>query len=254
VVGSHRPAGRSSASGAPGRSSRRARTGSRPLRVPGGPSSRTHSDRGTLGRPARSFSVGSASPAGDRRPRTPGPASVQRRSCCRRSPSPRPWRCGRVDRLHRAGANRRPPTPRGSKRPGSRSSVRRTTKPTAAQRPGRGSAWWTSGRIAPHGCERSASSPGAVGRGRIDKVVLARRVVLEAPFEIDVAGVLRRLARSAPESTTMHSGRDGTTFLGATRRAAGSHGWTLVRDRRDRRIDGARPGMRPRTRRSREPC
>jgi isochorismate synthase len=57
---------------------------------------------------------------------------------------------------------------------------------------------------------------GAVGRGRIDKVVLARRVVLEAPFQIDVAGVLRRLARSAPESTTMAFSRDGTTFLGAT--------------------------------------
>jgi salicylate biosynthesis isochorismate synthase/menaquinone-specific isochorismate synthase len=57
---------------------------------------------------------------------------------------------------------------------------------------------------------------GAVGRGRIDKVVLARRVVLEAPSEIDVAGALRHLARSAPESTTVAFTRGGTTFLGAT--------------------------------------
>ena len=57
---------------------------------------------------------------------------------------------------------------------------------------------------------------GAVGRGRIDKVVLARRVDLRSPVELDVANALRRLALSAPESTTYAFRRDGRTFLGAT--------------------------------------
>jgi isochorismate synthase len=57
---------------------------------------------------------------------------------------------------------------------------------------------------------------GAVGRGRIDKVVLARRVVFEAPAGLDVAAALRHLARTAPESTTFAFVRGGTTFLGAT--------------------------------------
>ena len=57
---------------------------------------------------------------------------------------------------------------------------------------------------------------GAVGRGRIDKVVLARRVVATAATDIDVVAALRHLASSAPESTTFAFTRDGTTFLGAT--------------------------------------
>jgi isochorismate synthase len=57
---------------------------------------------------------------------------------------------------------------------------------------------------------------GAVGRGRIDKVVLARRVGLRSPVELDVPNALRRLAASAPESTTFAFRRDGRTFLGAT--------------------------------------
>jgi isochorismate synthase len=57
---------------------------------------------------------------------------------------------------------------------------------------------------------------GAVGRGRIDKVVLARRVVLSASTDLDVAAALRHLARTAPESTTFAFVRGGTTFLGAT--------------------------------------
>jgi isochorismate synthase len=57
---------------------------------------------------------------------------------------------------------------------------------------------------------------GAVGRGRIDKVVLARRVGLKSPVELDVANALRRLAASAPESTTYAFRRAGRTFLGAT--------------------------------------
>ncbi len=57
---------------------------------------------------------------------------------------------------------------------------------------------------------------GAVGRGRIDKVVLARSVTLLAEAELDVVATLRRLALSAPESTTFAFVRGGTTFLGAT--------------------------------------
>ncbi|HET7830116.1 MAG TPA: isochorismate synthase [Candidatus Limnocylindrales bacterium] len=57
---------------------------------------------------------------------------------------------------------------------------------------------------------------GAVGRGRIDKVVLARRVGLRSPVELDVANALRRLAASAPESTIYAFRRDGRTFVGAT--------------------------------------
>jgi len=57
---------------------------------------------------------------------------------------------------------------------------------------------------------------GAVGRGRIDKVVLARRVVLRASADLDVVAALRHLARTAPESTIFAFTRGGTTFLGAT--------------------------------------
>ncbi len=57
---------------------------------------------------------------------------------------------------------------------------------------------------------------GAVGRGRIDKVVLARRIVTRAAADLDVVGALRHLARTAPESTTFAFVRGGTTFLGAT--------------------------------------
>ncbi len=57
---------------------------------------------------------------------------------------------------------------------------------------------------------------GAVGRGRIDKVVLARRVVARAAADLDIAAALRHLARTAPESTTFAFVRGGTTFLGAT--------------------------------------
>jgi len=57
---------------------------------------------------------------------------------------------------------------------------------------------------------------GAVGRGRIDKVVLARRVGMRSPVELDVVNALRRLSVSAPESTTYAFRRDGRTFLGAT--------------------------------------
>lgn len=57
---------------------------------------------------------------------------------------------------------------------------------------------------------------GAVGRGRLDKVVLARRVGLRSPVELDVPNALRRLAASAPESTTFAFRRGGRTFLGAT--------------------------------------
>jgi isochorismate synthase len=57
---------------------------------------------------------------------------------------------------------------------------------------------------------------GAVGRGRLDKVVLARRVELRSPVELDVPNALRRLAAAGPESTTFAFARGGATFLGAT--------------------------------------
>jgi len=57
---------------------------------------------------------------------------------------------------------------------------------------------------------------GAVGRGRLDKVVLARRVSLRSPLELDPVNALRRLAAGGPESTTFAFVRGGVTFLGAT--------------------------------------
>ena len=57
---------------------------------------------------------------------------------------------------------------------------------------------------------------GAVGRGRLDKAVLARRVDLRADDDIEVTTVLRRLAASAPESTLFAIARADRTFVGAT--------------------------------------
>lgn len=57
---------------------------------------------------------------------------------------------------------------------------------------------------------------GAVGRGRLDKVVLARRLVLRSPLELDPVNALRRLAAAGPESSTFAFVRGGVTFLGAT--------------------------------------
>ena len=57
---------------------------------------------------------------------------------------------------------------------------------------------------------------GAVGRGRLDKVVLARRFDLRSSIEIDLENALRRLAAGAPEGTIFAFVRGGRTFLGAT--------------------------------------
>ena len=57
---------------------------------------------------------------------------------------------------------------------------------------------------------------GAVGRGRLDKVVLARREGFRAPAEIDIEATLRHLAATAPECTIFAFARGGTTFLGAS--------------------------------------
>ena len=57
---------------------------------------------------------------------------------------------------------------------------------------------------------------GDVSRGRLDKVVLARRVLCRAAADLDVAAALRHLAATAPESTTFAFARRGITFLGAT--------------------------------------
>jgi isochorismate synthase len=57
---------------------------------------------------------------------------------------------------------------------------------------------------------------GAVGRGRLDKVVFARRVDLSSPAALDVPNALRRLAASAPESTVFAFRRGTAQFIGAT--------------------------------------
>lgn len=57
---------------------------------------------------------------------------------------------------------------------------------------------------------------GTVGRGRLDKAVLARRVDLEGDGPIDVPAALRSLAATAPESTIFAVARGERTFLGAT--------------------------------------
>ncbi|MFN8621639.1 MAG: isochorismate synthase [Chloroflexota bacterium] len=57
---------------------------------------------------------------------------------------------------------------------------------------------------------------GAVGRGRLDKVVLARRVDLELGAAADPSVVLGALAAGAPESAAFLFARGGRVFLGAT--------------------------------------
>jgi len=57
---------------------------------------------------------------------------------------------------------------------------------------------------------------GAVGRGRLDKVVLARRLDLTSPVEIDAVAAVRRLTTGSPTSTTYAIARGGAVFLGAT--------------------------------------
>jgi isochorismate synthase len=57
---------------------------------------------------------------------------------------------------------------------------------------------------------------GAVGRGRLDKVVLARRVDVESTATFDVAAAVRRLTAGSPTSTTYAVCRGASVFLGAT--------------------------------------
>lgn len=62
-----------------------------------------------------------------------------------------------------------------------------------------------------------ARCAGAVGRGRLDKVVLARRVDLVGEETLDVPAILRRLEAGAPSATIFAiSTPDGGAFLGAT--------------------------------------
>ena len=66
-----------------------------------------------------------------------------------------------------------------------------------------------------------ARSSGAVGRGRIDKVVLARRVDIETSPPVDALSVLERLGHRADADVTgpltvFAFGRGERTFLGAT--------------------------------------
>ena len=57
---------------------------------------------------------------------------------------------------------------------------------------------------------------GAVGRGRLDKVVLARRLDVTAPVKIDAVAAVRRLTSGSPTSTTYAFARGGSVFVGAT--------------------------------------
>jgi isochorismate synthase len=61
-----------------------------------------------------------------------------------------------------------------------------------------------------------ARMAGAVGRGRLDKVVLARQVDLEARSPIAIPAVLERLRARATGSTVFAIGSAGRTFLGAS--------------------------------------
>jgi len=61
-----------------------------------------------------------------------------------------------------------------------------------------------------------AQMAGAVGRGRLDKVVLARRVNVHGSTPLDAPTALRRLTATAPESASYAFHRAGRTFLGAT--------------------------------------
>ncbi len=65
-------------------------------------------------------------------------------------------------------------------------------------------------------CASVARLAGAVGRGRLDKAVLARRMEIEADSPIDLATVLRRLPASAPESTIFAISRGARSFVGAS--------------------------------------
>jgi len=57
---------------------------------------------------------------------------------------------------------------------------------------------------------------GAVGRGRLDKVVLARRVDLRSDIAIDIGATLRRLVGASAESTVFAIARGEAVFLGAS--------------------------------------
>ena len=73
---------------------------------------------------------------------------------------------------------------------------------------------------------------GAVGRGRLDKVVLARRVDLRADMPIDVGATLRRLAAGAAESTVFAIASGDSVFVGASPerlvRTDGRDAWTVA--------------------------
>jgi isochorismate synthase len=57
---------------------------------------------------------------------------------------------------------------------------------------------------------------GAVGRGRLDKAVLSRRVTLRAAAPLDIPAVVRRLEASATGATIFAVTRGPRTFIGAT--------------------------------------
>ncbi len=83
---------------------------------------------------------------------------------------------------------------------------------------------------------------GAVGRGRVDKVVLARRVDLVADAPLDIPSALRRLEASAPEFDDLRRHPPRPDVPGRHARAARPNGGPGVPDRRDGRLDRPRRG------------
>ncbi len=234
----------------PGRWSRPARTGSsvRPTRGCGSCAARRRRrpglalPRSRAGR-ARCCSGASASPVARPPPTIPGPRSVPPRWSCRRSSWPGP--------------------------PADRSSRRRSSTGPTRRRPGRSSAAGSSlaaraRELAPAPgalVARPAGAPlaivaeqpdraawdrlvglfaGAVGRGRLDKVVLARRVDARSSIELDVPNALRRLAAGGPESTTFAFARGECDVPRGDAGAARPDRGPGLPDGRDRRLRAAR--------------
>lgn len=84
-----------------------------------------------------------------------------------------------------------------------------------------------------------------IGAGYLEKVVLARRVVLTAPEAVDFARLLPRLAERFPRATLFAMGSGGRVFLGATPE--------LLLRRRGRRVaSGSLAGSVPRGRNPRD--
>ena len=205
--------------------------GARPVhdrdrRLAGGPRGRhrVRPSRPITARPVRPSSAVLASAAGHRRPDDPwapfGAASLVLPTFGVASTG----RDDQPDRGHRPGSRERCRSGRGrgwwdalAREATAGEEGPAASAPTGGPAPTTGALEIVAERPDRAGWERTVGLfAGAVGRGRIDKAVLARRVATRAATDLDIAAALRHLASSAPESTTFAFTRDGTTFLGAT--------------------------------------